>query len=147
MDSSVSPKYEIWFLRVRHDISNAVYKSVISKWLLSESKLWQGLQFGNESSILESSHEPNHIKLNSKYSSLGHISKSVNNTVRFCLLYCVVVEINVAPRGHTLRTQTKMFGPIPVLALFESRIFDFRESKCFLREPETFMEMNNHKHL
>jgi len=25
MDSSVSPKDEIWFLRVRHHISNAVY--------------------------------------------------------------------------------------------------------------------------
>jgi len=26
MDSSVSPKYEIWFLRVCHHISNAVYR-------------------------------------------------------------------------------------------------------------------------
>jgi len=28
MDSSVSPKDEIWFLRVRHHISNTVYNEV-----------------------------------------------------------------------------------------------------------------------
>ena len=29
MDSSVSPKDEIWFLRVGHHISNAVYESTV----------------------------------------------------------------------------------------------------------------------
>jgi hypothetical protein len=38
-------------------------------------------------------------------------------------------------------------GVIPVLALIESRALEFRESKCFLRGPETFTEMNNCKHL
>jgi hypothetical protein len=31
MDSSVSPKEEIWFLRVCHRISNAVYKAYVMK--------------------------------------------------------------------------------------------------------------------
>ena len=35
MDSSVSPKYEIWFLRVCHYISNAVYLHLLFQ--LSES--------------------------------------------------------------------------------------------------------------
>ena len=73
--------------------------------------MWQGLQFGNESKRLELNHETNHIKVNSKYLSLGHISKSVNNAVHFCMLYCVFVKINFAPYGHTLRMQTKMSGP------------------------------------
>jgi len=30
MDSSVSPKDEVWFLRVYHHISNAVYACVMS---------------------------------------------------------------------------------------------------------------------
>jgi len=34
MDSSVSPKDEMWFLRVCHHISNAVYliKTIVGEW-------------------------------------------------------------------------------------------------------------------
>jgi hypothetical protein len=38
MDSSISQKDEIWFLRVCHHISNAVYRTVVSKLVLF---LWQ----------------------------------------------------------------------------------------------------------
>jgi len=30
---------------------------------------------------------------------------------------------------------------VPVLAIFDRLTLDFRESKCFLREPETLVEM------
>jgi len=43
MDSSVSPKDEIWFLRVCHHISNAVYK------LLGISPVARSLAFTNSS--------------------------------------------------------------------------------------------------
>ena len=36
MDSSVSPKDEIWFLRVCHHISNAVYQNIFRDSSLEE---------------------------------------------------------------------------------------------------------------
>jgi len=41
MDSSVSPNYELWFLRVCHHISNAVYLNQI--WVVYEENQDLGL--------------------------------------------------------------------------------------------------------
>jgi hypothetical protein len=40
MDSSVSPKDEIWFLRVCHHISNAVYSSTLSLTTALDGARW-----------------------------------------------------------------------------------------------------------
>jgi hypothetical protein len=43
--------------------------------------------------------------------------------------------------GGGLKINKDQVGGIPVLALFGSWTLEFRESKCFLRGPETLMAM------
>jgi hypothetical protein len=46
MDSPVSPKDEIWFLRVRHHVSNAVYMH--SRITYSYSRKQAGISFNGD---------------------------------------------------------------------------------------------------
>jgi hypothetical protein len=51
MDSSVSPKDQIWFLRMCHHISNAVYSSGHSFALLEAGELWEAVAQSRDSAL------------------------------------------------------------------------------------------------
>jgi hypothetical protein len=105
MDSSVSPKEEIWFLHVCHHISNAVYLLVlkVTVQLLQISYF----VFASSSSCfnnVRTVHSQESTDFNSKLFKLRHECKK--HSIIFCVKYSSLKGYSVSANHRALETNS-----------------------------------------